>query len=63
MAPVAPAYLAAPGDPAAPLLNRPPLTEDLAATVLSDGKITGIVTITRLRQIVRREALRVPRPR
>ena len=63
MTPVPPAYLAAPGDPAAPLLNRPPLTEDLAAIVLSDRKITGIVTVLRLRQIVRREALRAPRPR
>ena len=62
MTPVPPAYLAR-GDPAAPLLNRPPLTEDLAAIVLSDGKITGIVTVPRLRQIVRREALRAPRPR
>ena len=63
MTPVPPAYLAAPGDPAAPLLNHPLLTEDLAAIVLSDGKITGIVTVPRLRQIVRREALRAPRPR
>ncbi len=50
------------GDPAAPLLNRPPLTEDLGAIVLSDGKITGVVTVPRLRQIVRREALRAPGP-
>src|SRR5208282_2044223 len=58
MAAVPPTYVAAPDDPATPLLNRPPLAGDLAAIVLSDGKITGIVTITRLRQIVRRETLR-----
>jgi len=58
MTPVPPAYLAAPEDPAAPLLVRPPLADDLAAIVISDGTITGIVTVTWLRQIVRREALR-----
>jgi Zn-dependent protease len=58
MAPVPPAYVAAPDDPAAPLLNRPPLARDLAAIVITDGTITGIVTITHLRRIVRREALR-----
>jgi hypothetical protein len=58
MAAVPPAYVAAPDGPAAPLLNRPPLTGDLAAVVISDGRITGIVTVTRLRQIVRREMLR-----
>ena len=58
LAAVPPAYVAAPDDPAAPLLNRPPLTGDLAAIVISDGRITGIVTLTRLRQIVRRETLR-----
>jgi hypothetical protein len=45
-------------DPAAPLLGRPPLADDLAAIVISDGRIDGIVTVTRLRQIIRREALR-----
>ena len=58
MARVPPGYLAAPGDPAAPLLSRPPLADDLAAVVLSEGRITGVVTVTRLRQVVRREALR-----
>jgi Zn-dependent protease len=58
MTPVPPAYLAVPDDPAAPLLDRPPLADDLAAIVMSDGTITGIVMVTRLRQIVRREALR-----
>jgi hypothetical protein len=58
LAPVPPAYLAVPDDPAAPLLGRPPLADDLAAIVISDGRIAGIVTVTRLRQIIRREALR-----
>jgi len=58
MAPVPPGYLAAPDDPAAPLLSRPPLADDLAAIVLSEGRITGIVTVARLRQVIRREALR-----
>jgi Zn-dependent protease len=58
MARVPPGYLAAPDDPAAPLLSRPPLADDLAAIVLSEGRITGIVTVTRLRQVIRREALR-----
>ena len=63
MAPVPPGYLAAPEDPAAPLLSRPPLADDLAAIVLCQGRITGIVTVTRLRQIVRRETLRTPSDR
>jgi hypothetical protein len=63
MAPVPDGYLAAPEDPAAPLLNRPPLADDLAAIVISDGRITGIVTVSRLRQIIRREALRAPSAR
>ncbi len=58
MAAVPATYVAAPEDPAAPLLNRQPLDGDLAAIVLRDGAVTGIVTVTRLRQTVRREALR-----
>ena len=61
MTPVPPAYLAAPGDPAAPLLNRPPLTEDLAAIVLARGR-SPASSRPRLRQIVRREALPAPAP-
>ena len=57
---VPPGYLAAPQDPAAPLLARPPLADDLAAIVISDGRITAIVTVSRLRQIIRRQALRAP---
>ena len=60
---VPPGYLAVPEDPAAPLLGRPPLADDLAAIVISDGRITGIVTVSRLRQIIRREALRAPSAR
>jgi Zn-dependent protease len=55
---VPPGYVARPDDPAAPLLSRPPLAGDLAAIVVRDDRITGIVTLTRLRQIIRREALR-----
>ena len=58
MAPVPDGYLAAPDDLAAPLLSHPPLADDLAAIVISDGRITGIVTVSRLRQIIRREAMR-----
>jgi len=63
MEPVPPGNLAAPQDPAAPLLTRPPLADDLAAIVISNGRITGIVTVSRLRQIIRREALRAPSAR
>jgi Zn-dependent protease len=62
MAPVPAGYLAAPQDPAASLLARPPLADDLAAIVMVDGRITGIVTVTRLRQIIRWQALRAHRP-
>jgi len=57
MAPVPPAYLAAPEDPAEPLLGRRPLADDLAAIVISDGRIADIVTVTRLRQILRQVML------
>jgi hypothetical protein len=52
MDPVSRGYLAVPEDPAAPLAGG------LAAIVISDGRITGIVTVSRLRQIIRQEALR-----
>jgi Zn-dependent protease len=58
MDPVPPGYLAAPQDPADPLLARPPLADDLAAIVMVDGRITGIVSVSRLRQIIRWQALR-----
>lgn len=39
------------------------LADDLAVIVISDGRITGIVTVSRLRQIIRRPALRAPSAR
>src|SRR5271165_3680604 len=44
--------------PHLPLLLTHLRTGTLAAIVLSEGRITGIVTVTRLRQVIRREALR-----
>lgn len=58
MVPVPAAYVAAPDDPAAPLSGRPPLAGQLAAVVVSDGRITGVVTVAGLSQVIRREALR-----
>jgi Zn-dependent protease len=58
MVPVPAAYVAAPDDPAAPLSARPPLAGQLAAVVVSDGRITGIVTVAGLSQAIRREVLR-----
>jgi Zn-dependent protease len=63
MDPVPPGYLVAPQDPAAPLLARPPLADDLAAIVMVDGRVTGIVTVSRLRQIIRWQELRAPSAR
>ena len=50
---VPPAYLAAPGDPAAPLLRRRPLGGQVAAVVLADGRVAGLVTMTDLGQALR----------
>ena len=50
---VPPPYLAAPTDPAAPLLARRPLGGEVLAVVLADGRIAGMVTISDLRQAVR----------
>ena len=38
------------------------LADDLAVIVISDGRITGIVTVSRLRQIIRRPAPPPHRP-
>jgi Zn-dependent protease len=46
-------YLAAPEDPAGPLLTRPPLGGEVLAVVLAGGRIVGIVTITDIRQATR----------
>jgi Zn-dependent protease len=62
MARVPPAYVAAPDDPAAPLLRHPPLAADLLAVVIEDRRIVGIVTRARLARIVERERLRAPAP-
>jgi Zn-dependent protease len=60
---VPPDNLAATGDPAAALLHRRPLVGNLVAVVLDDGRIVGLVTLTRLSQIVRQETLRTLSPR
>lgn len=54
---VPPAYLAAPEDPAGPLLTRPALRGKLAAIVLDHGQVTGLVTTDDLRSAVRRARL------
>jgi len=46
-------YRAAPDDPASPLLSRRPLGGEVAAVVLSDGQVTGMVTLSDLRQALR----------
>ena len=56
--PVPPAYLAQPDDPAPPLLSRPPLDRELAAVVVTEGRIVGLVTVENLRQIIQRAQLR-----
>jgi Zn-dependent protease len=50
---VPPAYLAAPGDPAAPLLRRRPLGGQVAAVVLVDDRVAGLVTMADLGQALR----------
>jgi len=54
-------YLAAPGDPAGPLLTRRPLGGQVVAVVLTDGRVVGLVTVTDLRQAVRRNRLTAAR--
>ncbi len=50
---VPPSYRAAPDDPAGPLLTRRPLGGEVAAVVLTGGQVTGMVTISDLRQALR----------
>jgi hypothetical protein len=57
---VPPAYLAAPDDPAGPLLLRPALQGQVAAVVLDHGRVTGLVTTDDLRAAVRRSRWRLP---
>jgi CBS domain-containing protein len=47
---VPPGYRAAPDDPAGPLLNRRPLDGQVAAIVLADGRVVGLVTAGDLQQ-------------
>ncbi len=54
---VPPSYLAAPEDPAAPLLSRRPLGGAVMAVVLAGGQVVGIVTVADMRQAVRRHEL------
>lgn len=54
---VPPSYLAAPADPAGPLLTRPPLGGEVVAIVLDDGRVVGMVTVDDLRQAARRRRL------
>lgn len=54
---VPPSYLAAPEDPAGPLLTRRPLGGEVVAVVLAGGQVVGIVTVRDLRQAVLRRGL------
>ena len=54
---VPPSGLAAPEDPAGPLLARRPLGGMVLAVVLADGRIVGTVTVTDLRQATRWRSL------
>jgi Zn-dependent protease len=55
---VPPRYLAAPGDPAEPLLTRPPLGGEVSAVVHDHGRVVGLVSASDLGQAVRRAMLR-----
>ncbi len=55
--PIPPLYLAAPEDPAGPLLARRPLGGQVVAVVLAEGRVAGLVTTTDLRQAARRSRL------
>ncbi len=57
MQPVPPACRAAPGDPAAPLASRVPLGGQVAAVVLADSQVAGVVTVSDLDQAMRRRQL------
>jgi CBS domain-containing protein len=50
-------YLAAPEDPAGPLLARRPLGGVVLAVVLAGGRIVGMVTVTNLQQATRWRSL------
>ena len=57
MLPVPPGYRAAPDDAAAPLATRVPLGGQVAAVVLADGRVAGMVTASDLQQAMRRRRL------
>jgi hypothetical protein len=50
---VPPDYLAAPDDPAGPLLTRRPLGGEVAAVVLDSGRVMGLVMVSDLRRALR----------
>jgi len=54
---VPPQYRAAPSDPAGPLLGRRPLGGEVAAIVMTEGRVVGMVAVSDLRQAVRRRRL------
>jgi CBS-domain-containing membrane protein len=56
--PVPAQYLATPADPAGPLLSRRPLAGEVAAVVLAQGRVVGLVTVADIRQAVNRAMLR-----
>jgi Zn-dependent protease len=59
---VPPAYRAAPGDPAAPLASRTPLGGEIAAVVLDQGRVIGMVAVSDLQQaVLRRQRLTTAR--
>jgi Zn-dependent protease len=55
--PVPAEYLAAPADPAAPLLTRRPLAGEVMAVVLAQGRVVGLVTVADIGQAVNRASL------
>ena len=59
---VPPGYLAAPDDPAGPLLTRRPLGGQVAAVVLDSGRVTGLVTVGDLQRALRWRTLAGARP-
>jgi CBS domain-containing protein len=60
---VPPGYRAAPSDPAASLAIHVPLGGQVAAVVLADGRVTGMVTASDLQQAMRRRKLTTTRRR
>jgi Zn-dependent protease len=59
---VPPGYRAAPDDPAGPLLTRRPLGGEVAAVVLADGRVMGLVMVGDLRRGLRWRTLARARP-